>query len=97
MAKTQAELLKEALAGMSAQELQVFLEQKKNEEGLAKSVEHNVVVEVNDNIVTLKIDMNKTVGFTSGGNTAVATTKGALKIGDVYIAVNAYKKDNKKK
>jgi hypothetical protein len=53
----------------------------------------NVTTKVSGNSLTITIDLSKRFGPSSSGKTIiVASTRGAIKVGDVSVALNVYTK-----
>ena len=93
MAKTQAELLKEALGSMSAAELQEYLTQKREDEKFAKAKQSNLDITTEGDDIVIRFNSKTKIGVTEGGNTKVASSAGAVRVGDIFISITAYKKD----
>jgi len=53
----------------------------------------NVDIEVNNNILTIKVDITKRFGKSkSGKSTIVASTEGIVTVGDVQVGLNVFVK-----
>jgi hypothetical protein len=55
----------------------------------------NVTTKLNGSTLTITVDISKRFGPSSSGKTdIVASTRGAIKVGDVSLALNVYTKAN---
>lgn len=53
----------------------------------------NVTTKVVGKVLTITVDLSKDFGASGSGKTViVASTRGAVKVGDVSVALNVYKK-----
>jgi hypothetical protein len=67
-----------------------------NQKGeIMETLDNNIEYSLDKNILTLKVDLSKDFGRTSGGtgkNLQVATTHGAARIGGAMVTMTVYKR-----
>lgn len=52
----------------------------------------NVEIQIQGNILTIKVDLTKTFGPSKSGKTIIiASTEGNARVGDVTVGLNVYK------